>query len=94
MAVASRPTASNYLQRTPSPGGLAADRDRARAAVHALRTLHAPEYPDPFEVLREDLHKHLGRPKPGRRAARDLMHLADAVTALVAEAEASRLLGE
>ena len=73
---------------------VAADADRARAAVHALRMLHASECPDPFDVLREDLHKRFGRPKPGRRVPRDLMHLADAVIALAAEAEASRLLSE
>jgi len=74
--------------------GTAADPERTRAAMRELRALHASETPDPFDVLREDLNKRLGRPKPGRRATRDLMHLADAVTALTAEAEASRLLGE
>ena len=70
---------------------MAADADRARAAAQALRVLHAPESPDPFDVLRDDLTRRLGRPKPGKRVTRDLMHLADAVTALTAEAEASRL---
>jgi hypothetical protein len=73
---------------------VAPERNQAHAAVQALRELHAPESPDPFEVLREDLRKRLGRPEPGRRATRDLMNLADAVTALAAQAEASRLRGE
>jgi hypothetical protein len=71
-----------------------ADGERARVAMETLRALHAPESPDPFDVLREDLRQRLGRPKPGTRVTRDLMHLADAVTALAAEAEVSRLLPE
>ena len=68
------------------------DEARAHAAAETLRALHSREADDPFEVLREDLRKRLGRPRPGRRVTRDLLHLAEAVTALAAEAEATAQL--
>ena len=71
-----------------------AESDRARTAIGVLRALHASETPDPFEVLREELSKRLDRPKPANRMQHELMHLADAVTALAAQAEASRRLSE
>jgi hypothetical protein len=67
-------------------------RARAKVAVETLRALHASDGEDPFSVLRVDLQRRLGRPKPGRRVARDLLHLAEALTALAAEAEATRFL--
>ena len=68
----------------------AADVVRAQVATETLRALHTPEQGDPFEVLRTDLARRLGRPKPGKRVPRDLLHLAAAVTTLTAEAEVTR----
>jgi hypothetical protein len=61
-------------------------------AVETIRALRAAGVDDPFAALRADLHDRLTSGRDDQREAEKLLLLAEALTALAAEAGAMALL--
>jgi hypothetical protein len=69
-----------------APGALD---ERGQAAVETIRALSVPGIDDPFEGLRDNLR---ARNTTGEHEPRELLLLAETLTALAAEAEALAFL--
>ena len=65
---------------------------RVHAAVETIRALRAAGVDDPFAALRADLHERLTDGRADQRQVAELLLLADALTALAAEAGAMALI--